>query len=117
VKTTHPTVAEELQNAARAMRRSSPAEASFHRQVAVLLDQIALSAPLVEMHLPPITQRALDVARAYQDPCAPPAPKVLEIPLKPCGCGVLLGEVCDCAAFDEDAHDAFVSPLRVGWTR
>lgn len=98
MKTTHPTVAEELQNAARAMRRSSPADASFHRQVAVLLDQIALSAPLVEMHLPPITQRALDVARAYQDPCAPPvpaAPVVPRLPAKEC-CNAELGEKCEC---------------------
>lgn len=46
----------------------------------------------------------------------PPGPDVFELPLKSC-CGLILGEVCDCAGFGEDAHDAFISPLRVGWER
>jgi hypothetical protein len=61
-------VGEELRDAAAAIRRSAPTSASFHREVATLLDQIALSAPLVEMQLPPITRKALAVARAFQRP-------------------------------------------------
>jgi hypothetical protein len=68
-------VAEELHAAARAIRRATPATASFHREVAVLLDQVALSAPLVDMNLPPITRKALAVARAFQRPTQP-APAV-----------------------------------------
>jgi hypothetical protein len=64
-------VASELQDAARAIRAQVPATATFHRATAALLDQIALSAPLVEMHLPPITTKALVVARAYMVPGAP----------------------------------------------
>lgn len=41
----------------------------------------------------------------------PPPKGVFEIPLKPCGCGVLLGEVCDCALAQADAEKLFASPL------
>lgn len=44
-------------------------------------------------------------------------PPVLELPMKPCGCGVLLGEVCDCASFAAQAESAFTTPMQWGWTR
>jgi hypothetical protein len=44
----------------------------------------------------------------------PPGPDVFELPTKPC-CGLILGEVCDCAREQAEAQDAFGSPLRWGW--
>lgn len=32
---------------------------------------------------------------------------IVEIPLKPCGCGVLAGEVCDCLTFAAEADRLF----------
>ncbi|MET0492897.1 MAG: hypothetical protein ABW000_07165 [Actinoplanes sp.] len=33
------------------------------------------------------------------------------IPMKPCGCGVLLGEECDCAAFAAEAAELAQRPI------
>jgi len=67
-------VAEELQAAARAIRAQQAADATFHQRVADLLDQIALTAPLVvhengnSPFMPPITRKARAVAAAYRNP-------------------------------------------------
>ena len=48
-------------------------------------------------------------------PVVPPSPDVFELPLKGC-CGLILGEVCSCAAEQAEGEAAFGSPLRWGWT-
>ncbi len=36
----------------------------------------------------------------------------VRIPLKPCGCGVLRGECCDCAAFAAEFEELAARPIR-----
>lgn len=49
-------------------------------------------------------------------PVVPPSPDVFELPLKSC-CGLILGEVCSCAAEQAEGEAAFRSPLRFGWSQ
>lgn len=46
----------------------------------------------------------------------PPGPDVFELPTKSC-CGLILGEVCDCARDKAEVEDAFRSSFRFGWSR
>jgi hypothetical protein len=51
------------------------------------------------------------------DTSPPPASRAPEIgtpvtvAVKPCGCGVLVGEDCDCAAFAAEARGVFARPI------
>lgn len=40
-----------------------------------------------------------------------PIPEPVPAGFKPCGCGVLIGEVCDCADWAAQVNAAFSSPL------
>lgn len=65
-------VTEEIQAAARAIRRQQNADATFHQATAALLDHIALVTPasVIESQASPVVRYALLVARAYADPGA-----------------------------------------------
>ena len=41
----------------------------------------------------------------------------IEVEFKPCGCGVLVGEECDCAEWWAEVVESFKSPLRITWVR
>jgi hypothetical protein len=84
-----------------------------HGETLMMSDREARDALLCLADLFPSMLPVREPARLTH-PAAPPAPDVFEIPMKPCGCGVLLGEVCGCAADQAAVEDVFGSPLRWG---